>query len=731
MTDLEDKRRMRFVLMNEHPLIGYALSFMIGAYAAIVFSIPFIFLISMFVIAVIFSAIFIINQKKSWQFILLIFLCGGYIMSLLHLPDWYKDDYVPPEECYIAGTVESVNVTYYSSEYILKDVTIGTQKIISKILVRNITNYSWVKAGNRIRLKAVLEKPAAAQIDGMYSELRYYMTKNIQYTATVFNPQIIKLKEDSNSVKVSTKWQEKIFRQLNKDFDQPVLGMIFSISTGNKDYMDEVVYSRCAELGIAHIFAVSGLHIGALLILWEFYCRKSKKRFLARILGSVILIAILFFAVGSRASLLRAIVMWALVVIYHYSGVKGDIIDFLSLAVIALLFINPLYVIDLGFILSVTCVSAIAVVYVPFMEKRKKSRFVNSYPVSLFLVSLAILSFSWVITAKFFNQVAVFSPFWNVVFVPLAVVLLSLILCYAIVFYLPILNTVIIFFIDSITKLIIWLVKLGSLINIDIKAPDISFFASAAVILVLFLMTDTIVKGMKKIRIMAGLIIIAGILLIDIVPSRPDGLEVFAGYDSPFIFIKEKDSTLLLLNQDDGGIERVLDDINENEIDLFIYSGNDAEDLNNMLINIENVKFKNIIVHKDLLIENNRDEPYYCAESGENINFGNIIITLNEFRANKNAITHYYADINYYENHIVYLDPLRLREGAIEDCDIAVSSNWTKQRIENVVFAGADYVIMNSQDYLMGVLPSLDDGTTVKTYNINNNGVYMVLPQGE
>lgn len=715
---------MRFVLMKEHPLLGYALSFMLGAFLAIELDIPNIIFAVILLISFSFAAVFVFMQKRSWHFALIIFLCAGYLLAQKSIPSWYSTSYVPPEKSQIIGFVESVEEKGYASEFILSDVSIGNEEIESRIVVKNVTEQSYVKPGQKIAFSGILEKPAAAQQEGMFSEARYYMTKNIQYKCTLFNAKITILDDKPEMVSANYKWQEKIYNQLEKDFSQPVLGMIYSIGTGNKAYMNTQLYAMCSDLGIAHIFAISGLHIGALLILWEFYCKKRKKRFLIKIAGSAVLIFILYIVVGSRASLLRAAAMWALIVVYQYIGVKGDMIDFLAMAMLALLFMNPLYAIDLGFILSITCVGAIGLVYIPLLKKYKGSKIFNFYPISMFIVSLSILSFSWIITAKAFGQVAVMSPIWNVIFVPMVVVLIAMLMGYAFLFYVPFVNTAVIWIIDNFTKLIIKLVDICSKINFQIATPKISFFEALFIIIGFLIAADILIKGRRTLRTLIGTAVMGVTILFVIFTPPKERLDVYAGYDAPFVFIYEDGKSIVILNEDDGGIERVLKDIDQDTIDIFIYTGNDILDLEELLADIESIEFKEIIVHKDLMEEYQGDIQYTTVETNEKVSYGDVSVAIAPFRANENAVVHYYADIKYYERQFVYIDPLRLREGAIEDCEVMISTGWTKQRIENAVYAKSKYVIINSKDYLMNEIIADENGMAIPEFNINEYGSF-------
>ena len=724
--------KIQFVLMKEHPIMGYALSFMAGAYLALSVKIPLLYILIFLAVFIICKFIFICRQRRPWIFMLFVFAASGYLLCLNSIPQWYFQSSVPPGECRISGTVESVKSTGYSYEYVLYDVLIDGEETNSKIKISNITDRDYIEEGYRIILKAVPEKPAVAQQSGMFAQDRYYMTKNIQYTATIFDSWISIADKNAGEASLSTALQSSIFERYSKDFSQPVSGLLYSLTTGDKSYIDKDIYAACADLGIAHIFAISGLHIGALLLLWEVYCNKTKKRFLVKIMGSAVLVAALYAVVGARASLLRAIAMWALYIIYQYAGIKGNLIDFLAIAMTGLLIFNPLYIIDLGFLLSVSCVGAIGLVYAPIAGMKRGDKFrkiINFYPVSMFLVSVSILCVSWVITAKAFGQVAILSPLWNVVLVPMIVVLISLLLGYGLLFYVPLLGTAISFLIDKFVNLIIYLVKVFSSVNIEIKTAKMGIIMALSIMGILLLMTDLIIKGRKRLRIAAGISAAVLILAGAAAMPEPDRLEVYAGYDAAFIYIADGGENALIINEDDGGIRRVLEDIDADRINTLIYSGNDIEDLECLIEGADEITFDKIIVNKEILSGYAGAGEYYGADDFEIISAGGTEIYMAAFRANEKAVTHYYVRINYYDRDFLYLDPMRLREGAVEGCEIAISSRWTKQRIENIVFASPQYAIINSRDYLMGEGVVTENGYNVPIFNINNSGAFTYYPQ--
>ncbi|ADU29840.1 DNA internalization-related competence protein ComEC/Rec2 [Evansella cellulosilytica] len=128
--------------------------------------------------------------------------------------------------------------------------------------------------------------------------------------------------------------------------------LMVALVYGDRSYLTEERVKTYRQLGIIHLLAVSGLHIGLItLSLFYFFCRIG----LTKEKTSLILILILpvyIVIAGGAPSVIRASIMCMLVLLATVVNQKMKVIDLLSILCIVLLIINPFYIFHLGFQLS-------------------------------------------------------------------------------------------------------------------------------------------------------------------------------------------------------------------------------------------------------------------------------------------------------------------------------------------------------------------------------------------
>ena len=130
----------------------------------------------------------------------------------------------------------------------------------------------------------------------------------------------------------------------------PVLS---ALTLGHKGDLDKETREAYSVAGIAHVLALSGMHIG---IIW----------FLLRWLKGGLVIPLLWafaFIVGLEPSVVRAVVMCMLMELGRLSGSKVFSMNTLSVAAFFMLLYNPFYLFDVGFQLSFVAVASILLFY--------------------------------------------------------------------------------------------------------------------------------------------------------------------------------------------------------------------------------------------------------------------------------------------------------------------------------------------------------------------------------
>ena len=149
--------------------------------------------------------------------------------------------------------------------------------------------------------------------------------------------------------------RRRMERVLYTGMDETTASVTLAMLTGDATGIEDGLLDNMRFGGIAHIFAVSGLHVGALyafclLIFSRTTLRKTSKpvRFL---LLSFLLI---FYAgvCGFSASILRATVLCLVSYFMRLLGAKTDSLNVLSLAAIFILLLTPSALFEIGFQLS-------------------------------------------------------------------------------------------------------------------------------------------------------------------------------------------------------------------------------------------------------------------------------------------------------------------------------------------------------------------------------------------
>jgi len=290
------------------------------------------------------------------------------------------------------------------------------------------TNVS-VSAGDRLAVSGIVEIEELS-LDDMYSALKYRLGTKYIMTATECETTPGK---EPLAARIRNKLRDVL---LQYEGDQAG-GFTYAMLFGDTSYMDVADKTSMRNVGAAHIFAVSGLHVGVLAAAILFLLRKCKAKGWVMIL--VLLPVLVFYAylADFTPSILRASIMIMLYLVSSMIGMRYDDISSLSFAAIAILLVRPLYLFDMSFVMSFLSLFGIASLASPleklFMKRKIPPKLASALALSV-STSVAILP----VSAMIFGKVSLVGVLLNVLVVPLAslaylltVILLPLTLIYS------------------------------------------------------------------------------------------------------------------------------------------------------------------------------------------------------------------------------------------------------------------------------------------------------------
>ena len=216
---------------------------------------------------------------------------------------------------------------------------------------------------------------------------------------------------------------------LKENITEDVEPIARAILLGDSSGLGKEQRTSYSALGLLHLFAVSGLHIGFLMMIVAFLCKRLPLWAQTLLVGSVLL---LYAAtIGFSPSVIRAGLMAVLALLAKICGRKYDLFSALGAAALILLVIQPANAFDHGFLLSFCAVASLALLVRPLS---KVLGFLPKFFADSLSASVAVGFGMLPLCASFFQSVSLLMPIGNLIVLPLVTVayillMLALLVC--------------------------------------------------------------------------------------------------------------------------------------------------------------------------------------------------------------------------------------------------------------------------------------------------------------
>lgn len=185
---------------------------------------------------------------------------------------------------------------------------------------------------------------------------------------------------------------------------------------GEKGILDEEIKDLYQRNGIAHILAISGLHISMIgMGLYQLLRRAGLKIKLSAILASMIIV-LYGMMTGFAVSAIRAIAMFLLQMLAQILGRTYDRITALAVAAVLVLVEQPLYLFHSGFQFSFLCVLGISLILPVLGNVRKGKKLFEG---------IALMAVTLPVYLGVFYQIPIYSMFLNFIVLPMMSILMG------------------------------------------------------------------------------------------------------------------------------------------------------------------------------------------------------------------------------------------------------------------------------------------------------------------
>lgn len=336
------------------------------------------------VIILLTTILWIVRNKNIRSMVALFFMFIFFVMGVLNIMSTGKKEKLCTEigdrelPCTVSGKIKEIKTdglsdTYYimadsivSSEFAYKGkIGIVIYTSAGKERKNNPGNTDHIYLdyinGDYICMSGTVSVPDSATNPGTFDQ--YIYLRNKGYYLCISNGTI----ESGNHRPYSIEGflygiKNRCTKIIDNSFDSESAGIVKAMLVADKSTLDKNIKKLYSENGIAHIMAISGVHVAIIGMTLYGFLRKLR---IGRLISGTFSIAIIILygiMTGMSSSTERAVIMLVLSIAAEYFGRKTDAPTSMGFAMIIMVLGNPYVILDAGFQLSFAAITGVTVV---------------------------------------------------------------------------------------------------------------------------------------------------------------------------------------------------------------------------------------------------------------------------------------------------------------------------------------------------------------------------------
>jgi competence protein ComEC len=314
----------------------------------------------------------------------------GILVVNLHNQKLYKNHYTNKAD--IEATVlfrirEVLKPNAYYDKYIVDVLKIDDTQVSGKLLlnVQKDSLKNSITVDDILLTKASIQNVNSSLNPYQFDYKAYLENRYVYHQIVTSRPYLMTVDiTDHTFFGYADTFRRRINKQLKaSNFKGDELAIINALLLGQRQDISPKIFNSYSQSGAIHILAVSGLHIGLILLILQRIFKPIEYIKHGRFIKTSIIVLLLWsFAIiaGLSPSVTRAVTMFSIVAIGMNLKRPTNIYNTLAISLFFLLLFKPLFLFEVGFQMSYLAVISIVTIQ-PILEKfwKPKNKILKFY----------------------------------------------------------------------------------------------------------------------------------------------------------------------------------------------------------------------------------------------------------------------------------------------------------------------------------------------------------------
>lgn len=371
---------------------------------------------------------------------LLLFLALGY----LAIQPWVSPRFPPDHVVRIADgeyhriegrLIESPEDRFRGFRFVLEAERVDGRPVSGRIRAGAGEESARPESGDRVALTGRLKRIRSFRNPGGFDYERFMAFRGL-FVSTWARKNSLRIVEDAPSlgpVQRRDRFRSRLSRAIRRAVPGEAGAVLRALTVGDRDGVSPELRDRFAEAGVAHLLAISGLHVGIVTGVGFFLFRRLlvwipgllRRGWLDRTASLLALGPVLAYGIlsGGSPSVRRAAGTAVLVLAAVWMRRRPDPASILALVAFAILAFHPPALFAIGFQLSFAAVGAIllgmSAVTSDSPEERSPGFRARRWAIGMAWVSVFAVWATLPLTMRYFNQAVFVGLVSNFLFIPL------------------------------------------------------------------------------------------------------------------------------------------------------------------------------------------------------------------------------------------------------------------------------------------------------------------------